>query len=321
VKRGLVIGKFMPAHEGHIALIRFAALNCDQVIVSMSYKIDDPIPGDLRFEWLKEIFKNDSAIVVEQLKDDFDDESLELNQRTKRWAHFISKCYPPIDIVFSSESYGTPFARHLNAEHLSFDETRSRFPVSASLIRKNPFQYWDYIPASVRPYFVKKVCFYGPESTGKSTMAKKMAAHFDTEFVPEVAREFVTSNVFTVEDIALIAQEHYNRIVEKTRTANKLLLCDTDAITTAIYSKHYLNTVPQVVYDLEKKVSFDLYFLFDIDVEWVADELRDLGDRRGQMFNIFKNELAKRNIPFTLISGSYEEREQKVIKKLNDLLT
>jgi HTH-type transcriptional repressor of NAD biosynthesis genes len=311
----------MPPHNGHIALIEFAMTQCDELIVSMSYKPDDPIPGELRFSWLKEIFQDRNAIIVEKVEDDFDNEQLELNERTKAWANFISKRYPPIDVVFSSEKYGESFAKNLKAEHRSFDEARTKFPVSASLIRKNPFKYWAFVPASVRPYFVKKICFYGPESTGKSTMAKKMAAHFNTEFVPEVAREFVTSNVFTAEDISTIAVEHYKRIVEKRKTANKLLLCDTDAITTAIYSQHYLHTVPPIVYELEKKVSFDLYFLFDIDVEWVADELRDLGNQRERMFNLFKNELEKRSIPFLIVSGSYEQREAFVTEKLNELLS
>jgi HTH-type transcriptional repressor of NAD biosynthesis genes len=311
----------MPPHHGHIALIEFAAEQCDELIVSMSYKADDPIPGELRFSWLKEIFQNCDTIIIERVEDNFDDEQLELNQRTKAWANFISKRYPPIHIVFSSEKYGDSFAKNLKAEHFLFDEARTRIPVSASLIRKNPFKYWDFIPSSVRPYFVKKVCFFGPESTGKSTMAKKMAAHFSTEFVPEVAREFVTSNVFTAEDISIISVEHYKRIVEKTKIANKLLFCDTDAITTAIYSQHYLNTVPSIVYELERKVSFNLYFLFDIDVDWVADELRDLGNQRERMFNLFKNELEKRNIPFLIVSGSYEQREAFVIEKLSELLS
>jgi HTH-type transcriptional repressor of NAD biosynthesis genes len=311
----------MPPHNGHIALIEFATSQCDQLIVSMSYKPDDPIPGDLRFSWLKEMFQNRDAIIIEKVEDDFDDEHLELSERTKAWANFISKRYPPIDIVFSSEKYGESFAKNLKAEHVPFDETRTKFPVSASLIRKSPFEYWDFIPALVRPYFVKKICFFGPESTGKSTMAKKMAAHFKTEFVPEVAREFVTSNVFTAEDISTIAIEHYKRIIEKTKNANKLLFCDTDAITTAIYSQHYLNTVPSIVYELETKVSFNLYFFFDIDVEWVADELRDLRDQRERMFMIFKTELEKRNLPFFLVSGNYQQREAFVLEKLNELLS
>lgn len=70
-----MIGKFMPVHEGHLALVRFALLHCDELIVSMSYKEDDPIPGSLRFLWMKECFQVDRHIRLELVNDNFDDES------------------------------------------------------------------------------------------------------------------------------------------------------------------------------------------------------------------------------------------------------
>jgi HTH-type transcriptional repressor of NAD biosynthesis genes len=150
----------MPPHNGHVALIEFAAEQCDELIVSMSYKPDDPIPGELRLSWLKEMFQNRDAIIIEKVEDNFDDEHLELSERTKGWANFISNRYAAINIVFSSEKYGESFAKNLKAEHVLFDEARTKFPVSASLIRKNPFKYWDFLPDSVKPYFVKKICFF-----------------------------------------------------------------------------------------------------------------------------------------------------------------
>ena len=251
MKRGLVIGKFMPLHQGHIALIDFAASQCDELIVSMSYKDSDPIPGQLRFNWIERSFANRPGIKPAIVKDDFDNESLPIELRTKLWGDFIKRTYPPIHFLFSSEEYGEPFARNLNAIHISFDPARKYVPVSATRIRKHPFKYWDFIAAEARPYFVRKVCFYGPESTGKSTMAVEMAEYYHTDYVPEVAREMITSNDFGIDDIIRIGQAHFQRIEEKTRTANKILFCDTDAITTQIYSQHYLQVVPPILYALE----------------------------------------------------------------------
>jgi HTH-type transcriptional repressor of NAD biosynthesis genes len=155
---------------------------------------------------------------------------------------------------------------------------------------------------------VKRICLYGPESTGKSVMAQQLATLYNTEWVPEVAREFVTSNVFTVEDIIKIGQAHVARILEKTKTANKFLFCDTDTITTQIYCNHYLHTVPPVLFELEKQVKFDAYFLLDVDVPWVADGMRDLGHLRKQMFEVFRHELEKRSLPYTLVKGTWQQR-------------
>lgn len=321
MQRGLVIGKFLPIHEGHIALINFAASQCDELIVSMSYTEHDPIPADLRFAWLVEIFKDHRAIKPAMIKDDFDDEQLPLPQRTREWSVVIRNTYPRVDMLFSSEPYGDPFALNLGVVHKSFDPQRKLYPVSATRIRQNPFLYWDFIPPQVRPYFVKKVCIYGPESTGKSTLARKLAQRFQTEFVPEVAREFISSNEFTVEDIISIGRAHYERINEKIKTAKKILICDTDVITTQIYSRHYLNVVPDILFDLERKVKYDRYFLLDIDVPWIADGLRDLGDHREYMMNTFKDELVQRGIRFTSVRGNYAQREEFVSHEITRILS
>jgi HTH-type transcriptional regulator, transcriptional repressor of NAD biosynthesis genes len=317
---GLVIGKFMPVHKGHLALIHFAASHCDRLIVSMSYTPTDPISETIRFHWLTSLLADQPSIEIHKIADDFDDESLPLQERTKKWADVIASVYPKIDVLVSSEDYGVPFAHHLGAKHIPFDPGRKLHAVSATQIRTKPLFYWDYIPDVVRPYFVKKICFYGPESTGKSTMAKHFAEAYNTEFVPEVARELITSNSFNREDIIEIGRAQTERVFQKIKTANKFLFCDTDLITTQIYSRHYLKVVPPILYQLEAMVTYDHYFLFDIDVPWVADGLRDLGNQREKMMETFRHELETRAIPFTLISGSWPQREALIKEWLNRVL-
>lgn len=166
----------------------------------------------------------------------------------------------------------------------------------------------------------KIVCFYGPESTGKSVMAAHMARKYHTEFVPEVARELIVTNDFTAEDIVRIGKAHYERIQQKSHLANRILFCDTDAITTQLYSQHYLNEVPDILYTLEKQVKYDLYFLFDVDVPWVEDGLRDLGHMRQQMFDVFKTALDQRNIAYVLVKGNWAERERIITEAVDRLL-
>lgn len=318
--RGLVIGKFMPVHKGHIALINFAASNCDELIVSMSYKNNDPISFELRFEWLKSIFKEQPHIRVYTIKDDFDEEALPLPQRTELWAKRMKEYYPAIDVIVSSEYYGESFAENLDAKHIVFDIDRKVVPVSATMIRTKPIAYWDYIPKVVQPFFLKKICFYGPESTGKTTMAKMMAEQYHTTWVPEAARGLLVSNDFSVDDIIHIGITHDTDIAEKSAIANKILFCDTDALTTQIYAHRYLGFVPSVLFQLEQKTIYDIYFLMDIDTPWVADDLRDNGEKREEMMQLFKTQLEKRNISYILISGDYNEREIKVNHAIDALL-
>ena len=167
---------------------------------------------------------------------------------------------------------------------------------------------------------VMKICFYGPESTGKSTLAKKMAAYYQTEYVPEVSREIIMSNNFTVQDIIVIGKAQTERILAKERISKRILFCDTDLITTQIYSRRYLGMVPSVLYDLERMVKYDRYFLFGVDVPWVSDGLRDLGEERSTMYDAFKHELDKRKASYLTVNGNYAERERFVRSEIDKMM-
>ena len=244
LKTGLVFGKFLPLHNGHIALINFAKLHCEHLIVSMSYMPNDPIAPNLRFEWLNELFKDDKSIELVKKLDDFHDESLPIFEATKIWAAFIKQEFPTIEGFFCSENYGEPLSFHLNLPCIYFDIERNTIPISASAIRQNPFKHWQFIPDVVKPYFVKTICLFGPESVGKTVLTEKLAKEFDTVFVHEVARDFLTSNDFDQNTLIQIGEKHYELIIERKKIANKILFCDTEILTTQIYSRHYLQTSP-----------------------------------------------------------------------------
>ncbi len=320
MKKGLIFGKFMPFHKGHMALVEFALSTCECVIVSMSYTPEDPIPAEIRFQWLSQIFEDQPRVELFQALDDFPDENLSLFEATRLWATFIHQTFPDIEGVFCSEAYGLPLAQHLQLPVVFFDPDRVQVPVSATAIRKHPYQYWEFIPEVVRPYFVKKICLYGPESVGKTMLARQLAEHFQTAVAHEAARELLTSNVFDVTKIIEIGRLQTEWVKQRVREANKVLFCDTDLITTQIYSRQYFDFVPTELRDFEKEITYDLYFLLNIDTPWVADSLRDFGHRRAEMFAIFKGELEKRRIPFLLLEGNWEERFAKAKNEVEKML-
>ena len=320
MKKGLIFGKFMPFHKGHLALVEFALSQCEQVIDSMSYTQTDPISAEIRFEWLHQIFANNPRIELFQAIDDIPDDGLPLVDATKLWAEFIHQTFPDIEGVFCSEGYGFPLAQHLGLPVLLFDQERVQVPVSATAIRNHPFANWEFIPEVVQPYFTKKVCLYGPESVGETTLAYQLANYFQTVVAHEVARDELTSNEFEIEKIIEIGKRQTELVKQQQKVANKVLFCDTDLITTQIYSQQYFGKIPQELTELEREVSYDLYCLLNIDTPWVADSLRDFGHRRAEMFAVFKEELGKRNIPYLLIEGTWEERFEKVRQQVETML-
>ena len=173
----------------------------------------------------------------------------------------------------------------------------------------------------------KKIVLYGPESTGKTTLAIELAKYFDVPWVPEFAREYL-QNVWDTEkrvceprDLLPIAKGQMkieNRLSKKT---DSILICDTNLFETMVYSKYYYggNCNPLLEkYALKNK--YDLYLLTDIDIPWEKDDLRDKPNKRKESFDIFKNELVEKNLPFEVINGTKIERLKKSINSIKKII-
>lgn len=160
----LIIGKFMPMKKGHIGLIEFGLESCDNLIVAVCSLKSEPIDGHLRFNWVKQHFYNNSKVkVVHITSEDLPNSSESNRYISKIWAEYLKGLFPEVNIIFASETYGEYVAEYMNAEYKSFDLDRKKVPIFATKVRENPFMYWDYIPENVKPYYVKKVCIYGPD--------------------------------------------------------------------------------------------------------------------------------------------------------------
>jgi HTH-type transcriptional repressor of NAD biosynthesis genes len=184
------------------------------------------------------------------------------------------------------------------------------------------FRYWSYMPLFIRPFLVKKICLYGSESVGKTTLAKELAAYYQTDWVPEMARTYLGDKVCVYDDFVPIAELQIAELKRKTRTANRLLFCDSDLITTELYARIYFNDCPRAVLDLQKKEDYDLYLFLEADVPWVADGMRDLGDPsvRATTRNLFFNTLRERGIEPVMIKGDWANRKAQAIAAIDRIL-
>lgn len=324
MRTGLIIGKFMPLTKGHIGLINFGLENCDRLTVVVCTLPWEPIDGKLRYNWVKKYYGNNERVRVVHSTDELPDSSESNREISKIWAAHLKKLYPETDIIFASEKYGEFVADYMGIDYKLFDVERRSIPISATKVRQNPYKYWDYIPDIVKHYYIKKVCIYGPDSCGKSTLTLRLAKHYKTAYVPELARNMFEWSDLLMEDLNLnhleqFAKVQYEAVMSMTYFANKILLCDSDNLTTQIYSEVYCGQITEVTKKYEY-VDYDLYLLLDIDTPYFEEGQRNLGHRRKEMFERFKGELDKRGIKYVLINGSWDERFSKAVNAVDSLI-
>jgi HTH-type transcriptional repressor of NAD biosynthesis genes len=320
---GLVLGKFHPLHVGHIGLIKFAHKHCDELIVLVCASDKETIKGSTRFEWVQDSFKKIpgiKAILLNYSEQELPNTSVSSRETSQLWAVRLKACLPKIDIIFSSETYGDYMAEFMGCRHLSFEPQRNTFNISGTEINSNIFKHWSYLADAAKPYFVKRICIYGTESTGKSTLTERLADYFQTSFVPEMARDIIHgTDDCTPEQLVQIAELQARWITEKVRTANKLLFVDTDLNITSSYSM-YLFGRKLIVADWVKQANyFDLYLYLDNDVPHFQDGTRLDRQRRDELDVFHKKQLVENGLNFELIQGSWEERLERsvsIIKKL-----
>src|SRR5262249_55082123 len=150
------------------------------------------------------------------------------------WRRALHARVPDVpDYVFASESYGARLAAVLGSKFIPVDPLRAQVPASGTVVREAPIEHWDLLPEAVRPYFVKRVCIFGPESTGKSMLAARLARHYRTVHVAEFARTLLDLNNGRCErdDIRLIAKGQAAMEDALARQAYRVLFCDTDLLT------------------------------------------------------------------------------------------
>lgn len=300
----------MPPHKGHLALISFASKRCDKLIVAVCSRPGQEISAKIRYEWMKALMNQYPNVKLVRIKACLPQDKRSSYRASKPWADYCSRRFGKIDKIFSSEKYGKYMAEYMKCLFVDFDLKREKIPVSATLIRKNPFKYWQYIPEIVRPYFVKTVCIYGPESTGKTTLSKTLAKKFKTVWAPEYARLYIAShgNKFSYSDFPKFVkgQKRIEKMLKQ--KANKILFCDTDPITTKIYSDVYYGKVDGEVSEAAEGEHHDYYLFCDIDLPWEKDPQRDLGDKRPEMRKKFIDELDKRGLRYSVVTGMGDAR-------------
>jgi len=175
---------------------------------------------------------------------------------------------------------------------------------------------------------IKRVVIVGAESTGKTTLARELAEHFETVWVPEYGREYTETSVgreaffhYQWSDEEFLHIAHKQVLIEDqlAKTANRVLICDTDVLATCIWQERYMGHCSPEVASLANQRRYDLYLLTDCDIPFMQDGLRDGEHLRQWMTQRFRDELGRRQLPWTLVYGSHEQRLRHAIEAVEKL--
>ena len=169
---------------------------------------------------------------------------------------------------------------------------------------------------------MKKVVILGPESTGKSTLTQQLAAHYQTAWCPEFAREYLKENGtdYSFEDLLNIARGQL--VLEDNillQAKNGLYFIDTDMYVMKVWCEVAFNSCHTWILKQIADRNYDLFLLCDTDLPWVKDDLREYPDLaiRRTLFKMYKDLLINQRVKWAVISGSYAERFQAATSIIN----
>ena len=314
---GLVIGEFYPPHFGHAHLIGTARARVQKVhLVVLDRPAEHTIPGDVRAGWLRKAFPESVVHVI-------NDHDTDINRRATDILHAVGA---PADVLFSSEDQGAVMATALQCENVDVDRARRAVPIDGEDIRRDPVANWRFLLPAAAAGLCRRVAFVGAESTGKTTLSKRLADVYGTDWVYEYGRDYTvekigegTNDHWDTHDFVVIAARQGQIEDKAALTAGPLLFCDTDAFATAIWHERYLGFPSREVQAIADDRHYDLYVLCGADVPFESDGVRFSEDVREWMTERFAQGLADRAEPSIRVTGSVEHRVEGIRAEIDRL--
>jgi len=309
---GVILGRFLPPHLGHQYLIDFARAFTAELTLFLRISDDDPIPGDVRLGWLRELYP-ESVVPVWKAPPapsgypGFDDPAGDA------WADIVRRAVPRVEYVFSSDDLLPVFTSALGARAIRVDAKRQAVPVSGTMIRDDPWGHWDFLPPCVRPYYLRRVCVIGPEATGKTTLARLLAEKYETAWVGEQARAVCGGRPWEPELTQVIARSQLAAEDALARRARRVLFCDTDLLSVRLWSERLFGLAPDWVREQADARACDLYLVTDLTSPGPVEPGGTTGpavepEQRQGFLQRCQEELHRLGRPFVVLTGTWDER-------------
>jgi NadR type nicotinamide-nucleotide adenylyltransferase len=164
---------------------------------------------------------------------------------------------------------------------------------------------------------IKKVVVTGPESTGKTMLAEKLASFFKTTWIPEYARGYIMglNRKYTYDDVEHIALEQIKREKEFLKSARGFLFYDTHLIVTKVWFMQVFGNYPKWIDGEIENAQIGLFLVCNTDIPWIPDPVRENGgEMRKVLLEMYIREIESFDIPWKLVSGKSGQRTKSAIE-------
>jgi HTH-type transcriptional repressor of NAD biosynthesis genes len=339
--RGFILMTALPVSEGHMQLIRWgASFGVNELYVMVCGTPNDPIDLRQRVWALNCEFIHSKNIHIEGLMhglpdypEQFDGTVEEFDQL---WVDKINEHLAgrieefegldADDFLFASDLYGSRFAKNLGISFAPFDPNREVVKISGTKIRRDPFTNFKYINPYLRRQMQKTITIFGAESTGKTTLTRKLAEKYDAPFVFEWARPYLESletPEVTDERMRMIVRgQEALQISSREQDTAPFIFQDTDLFSTLGYYRIYGGGTKSDINDCEvaaiNNVS-NLYIVMNSNIRFTPDPLRYGATKResGDKFwlDILEEYWLKYHYVQSTNQHAQEEEVQKVIEE------
>ncbi len=169
-----------------------------------------------------------------------------------------------------------------------------------------------------------RIVMTGAECTGKTTLASALSGYYGEPWTGEYVRDYVDQldRPLVPEDLELIAEGQIAQEDSALPQANRLLLHDTNLLSSILYAKHYFDRSIGWVNDRFLKRDYALYLLCSPEgIEWQADPgQRESPEARETLQNKFKDALFRLQLPTIELTGSKEARFGEAVLAIDELL-
>lgn len=342
MNRGFILMTALPASVGHVELVSWASgFGIDQLYVMVCGRKEDPLPLFDRVSAMMQEFNGSWGIRISALEHDLPDYPEQFNgtveEFDQQWVNKINEHlsseydeedYPfePLDagdFLFASDIYGARFAKNLGIGFAPFDPNREVVQISGTKIRREPFKNFKYITPYLRERMQQVITIFGAESTGKSTITRKLAEKYDSPYTFEWARPYLESlptPEVTDERMRMIVrgQAALQHSVRK-HNESPFIFQDTDLYSTLGYYNLYKGGTSEDIENCLYATSdfvCDLYIVMNSDIRFTPDPLRYGITQRESSDQYWIDLLEEHNLNYYVVKSTNPHAQEDEISKV-----